>query len=58
MPGSRLKQDVQCERIGGIARLHIPELGCDFRGLRVSVFLEVEGAPPTTFRLKPAISTS
>lgn len=43
VPGYRLKQAVQFERIGGNAPLHIPDLG-DFTGLKVSVFLEVEGA--------------
>ena len=44
VPGYRLKQDVQFERIGSNAPLHVPELGGDFTGLKVTVFLEVEGA--------------
>lgn len=44
VPGYRLKQDVQFERIGGNSPIHIPEAGMNFTGLKVSVFLEVEGA--------------
>ena len=44
VPGYRLKQAVQFERIGGNAPLHIPEMEADFTGLKVTVFLEVEGA--------------
>jgi acetaldehyde dehydrogenase len=44
VPGYRLKQAVQFERIGHNSPLHIPEMGTDFTGLKVSVFLEVEGA--------------
>ncbi len=44
VPGYRLKQAVQFESIGGNAPLHIPEMGGRFTGLKVSVFLEVEGA--------------
>ncbi|WP_288350206.1 acetaldehyde dehydrogenase (acetylating) [uncultured Thalassospira sp.] len=44
VPGYRLKQNVQFERIGNNAPLHIPEMDSDFTGLKVSVFLEVEGA--------------
>nr|BAH90579.1 acetaldehyde dehydrogenase [uncultured bacterium] len=44
VPGYRLKQDVQFERIGANAPLHIPEMGGDFTGLKVTIFLEVEGA--------------
>jgi acetaldehyde dehydrogenase len=48
VPGYRLKQDVQFERIGSNRPLHIPEMAetgrTDFTGLKVSVFLEVEGA--------------
>ncbi len=40
----RLKQEVQFEHIGSNAPLHIPEMGGDFTGLKVSIFLEVEGA--------------
>ena len=43
VPGYRLKQDVQFERIGGNKPLHIPGYG-DFAGIKTSVFLEVEGA--------------
>lgn len=43
VPGYRLKQKVQFERIGGNNPLHIPGLG-EFTGLKTSVFLEVEGA--------------
>jgi len=44
VPGYRLKQKVQFERIGDNDPLHIPEMGTDFTGLKVSVFIEVEGA--------------
>jgi acetaldehyde dehydrogenase len=44
VPGYRLKQAVQFESIGSNKPLHIPEMGGDFTGLKVSVFLEVEGA--------------
>jgi len=44
VPGYHLKQDVQFEHIGSNAPLHVPELGGDFTGLKVTVFLEVEGA--------------
>ncbi len=44
VPGYRLKQAVQFEAIGDNEPLHIPEMGGDFTGLKVSVFLEVEGA--------------
>ena len=44
VPGYRLKQAVQFERIGDNDRLHIPDMGESFAGLKVSVFLEVEGA--------------
>lgn len=48
VPGYRLKQDVQFENIGSNRPLHIPEMAetgrTDFTGLKVSVFLEVEGA--------------
>lgn len=39
VPGYRLKQRVQFERIGDNARLLIPEMGRVFSGLKVSVFL-------------------
>jgi len=44
VPGYRLKQDVQFERIGHNAPLRVAEMGREFSGLKVSVFLEVEGA--------------
>jgi acetaldehyde dehydrogenase len=44
VPGYRLKQKVQFERIEAGAELHIAEMGESFSGLKVSVFLEVEGA--------------
>jgi acetaldehyde dehydrogenase len=44
VPGYRLKQAVQFERIGDNAPLHIAEMDRDFTGLKVTVFLEVEGA--------------
>jgi acetaldehyde dehydrogenase len=44
VPGYRLKQKVQFERIGRNRPLRIPEMHGEFVGLKVSVFLEVEGA--------------
>ena len=44
VPGYRLKQRVQFERVGPGIKLPFPELSRDFTGLKVSVFLEVEGA--------------
>jgi acetaldehyde dehydrogenase len=44
VPGYRLKQQVQFEHIGGNRPLRIPDLEGEFIGLKVSVFLEVEGA--------------
>lgn len=48
VPGYRLKQAVQFEAIGGNQPLRIPEMAqtgrTEFTGLKVSVFLEVEGA--------------
>jgi acetaldehyde dehydrogenase len=44
VPGYRLKQAVQFEHIGSNQPLHIPEMGGDFTGLKVTIFLEVEGA--------------
>ncbi len=44
VPGYRMKQDVQFERIGDKKPLFIPEMGREFTGLKVSVYLEVEGA--------------
>jgi len=43
-PGYRLKQQVQFERIGDNRPLRIAEMDGEFTGLKVSVFLEVEGA--------------
>lgn len=43
VPGYRLKQKVQFERFGGNRKLKIPELG-EYEGVKVTVFLEVEGA--------------
>jgi acetaldehyde dehydrogenase len=44
VPGYRLKQAVQFHRIGDNQKLHIPEMNGRFAGVKVSVFLEVEGA--------------
>lgn len=44
VPGYRLKQAIQFERVGHNSRLYIPEMDETFVGLKVSVFLEVEGA--------------
>jgi acetaldehyde dehydrogenase len=44
VPGYRLKQKVQFERIDPKRPLRIPEMAGEFTGLKVSVFLEVEGA--------------
>ena len=44
VPGYRLKQDVQFVRIGGNQPLHIPEMSESFTGLKVTIFIEVEGA--------------
>ncbi|RYY27082.1 MAG: acetaldehyde dehydrogenase (acetylating) [Sphingomonadales bacterium] len=44
VPGYRMKQAVQFEHIGSNQPLHIPEMDADFTGIKVSVFLEVEGA--------------
>ena len=44
VPGYRLKQNVQFERIGNNAPLRIAEMDEEFTGLKVTVFLEVEGA--------------
>ena len=43
VPGYRLKQKVQFERFHSNRKLKIPEIG-EFEGLKVTVFLEVEGA--------------
>ncbi len=44
VPGYRLKQKVQFEHIGSNRPVKIPEMNGEFTGLKVSVFLEVEGA--------------
>jgi acetaldehyde dehydrogenase len=44
VPGYRLKQKLQFERIGANRKLRIPEMNESFAGVKVSVFLEVEGA--------------
>jgi acetaldehyde dehydrogenase len=44
VPGYRLKQRVQFERVGPGIKLPFPDVSRDFTGLKVSVFLEVEGA--------------
>ncbi len=44
VPGYRLKQAVQFERVGGNQPLHIPEMSESFTGLKVTIFIEVEGA--------------
>jgi acetaldehyde dehydrogenase len=44
VPGYRLKQAVQYERVGHNERVFIPEMGEAFSGLKVSVFIEIEGA--------------
>lgn len=44
VPGYRMKQAVQFERIGDNQPLRIPEMDGEFTGLKVTVFLEVEGA--------------
>jgi acetaldehyde dehydrogenase len=44
VPGYRLKQDVQFEWYPPHSPLHAPEIGYHGPGLKVSVFLEVEGA--------------
>ncbi|KEQ52717.1 acetaldehyde dehydrogenase (acetylating) [Sphingobium chlorophenolicum] len=44
VPGYRLKQAVQFEHIGSNRPLRIAEMDGEYTGLKVSVFLEVEGA--------------
>ncbi|MDQ3544806.1 MAG: acetaldehyde dehydrogenase (acetylating) [Actinomycetota bacterium] len=44
VPGYRLKQPVQIEPVGVDEPLRIPDMDRKFEGLKVSVFLEVEGA--------------
>jgi acetaldehyde dehydrogenase len=43
VPGYRLKQRVQFDRIGNPRPVHIPGVG-DFQGLKTSIYLEIEGA--------------
>ena len=43
VPGYRLKQEIQFERIGDNIPLKIPGFG-EFVGVKTTVFLEVEGA--------------
>jgi acetaldehyde dehydrogenase len=43
VPGYRLKQKVQFERVGDNRPLHIPGVG-EMAGLKSSIFLEIEGA--------------
>ncbi|MCZ4351787.1 acetaldehyde dehydrogenase (acetylating) [Roseovarius aestuarii] len=44
VPGYRMKHDVQIEQIGNNAPLTLADHGVTFSGLKVTVFLEVEGA--------------
>jgi acetaldehyde dehydrogenase len=44
VPGYRLKQAVQIEKVGNNAPLYLPDMDRSFTGLKVSAFLEVEGA--------------
>lgn len=44
VPGYRLKQAIQIERIGDNRPLFIPDGDFEFTGLKVSIFVEVEGA--------------
>src|SRR5450830_906130 len=44
VPGYKLKQDVQCQRITSDAPIFRPESAEQFTGMKVSVYLEVEGA--------------
>jgi len=44
VPGYRLKQQVQFERLDDGAPVRIPDLDRKFTGWKISVFLEVEGA--------------
>ncbi|WP_175684655.1 acetaldehyde dehydrogenase (acetylating) [Burkholderia anthina] len=44
VPGYRLKQKVQFDRIESHTPLNIPGVGANMSGLKTSVFLEVEGA--------------
>ena len=44
VPGYRLKQNVQFEEIRKSNPLRIPDMNAQYSGLKISVFLEVEGA--------------
>jgi len=44
VPGYRLKQEVQVDRISDEEPIRIPQLDRKFTGWKISVFLEVEGA--------------
>ena len=44
VPGYRLKQRVQFDRISPEQPLRIPGVGAHMSGLKTSIFLEVEGA--------------
>nr|WP_308237980.1 MULTISPECIES: hypothetical protein [unclassified Phenylobacterium] len=44
VPGYRLKQEVQIERIGDNQPIYIPDTSENFTGYKVTTFLEVEGA--------------
>jgi acetaldehyde dehydrogenase len=44
VPGYRLKQQVQFDRIEASQPINIPGVGPRMSGLKTSVFLEVEGA--------------
>jgi len=44
VPGYRLKQRVQFDRIDASAPIRIPGVGPRMHGLKTSIFLEVEGA--------------
>ncbi len=44
VPGYRLKQEVQFERLSEQSPVRIPDLDRKFTGWKVSIFLEVEGA--------------
>jgi acetaldehyde dehydrogenase len=44
VPGYRLKQSVQFDRIEASSPIRIPGVGAQMHGLKTSIFLEVEGA--------------
>jgi len=44
VPGYRLKQSIRFESVGTPEKLKIAEMGAAFSGLKVTIFLEVEGA--------------